>query len=304
MDDPHQRAPLAEFGGTRPPAPPWFDAALAQLPERREVIIDGTAVELLTWGEIGKPGLLLLHGSGAHAGWWSFIAPFFAGDHRVAALSWSGMGGSAHREQYSLAGFVAQIFEASEVAGLFAAAVKPVVVGHSFGGFPMMAAATGAGERLKAAIIVDTPFRQMGQGRPPNATDRPHRVYPTLAEALARFRFMPLQDSANPYITDHIARGSLLEVPGGWTWRFDPYLWGRFDVGQPVDSLAQPKCPLALIWGERSVIMPPEIVRELRARLPAGSPAFGIPNAAHHIMVDQPLAFVAALRGLLAGWPG
>jgi hypothetical protein len=28
-----------------------------------------------------------------------------------------------------------------------------------------------------------------------------------------------------------------------------------------------------------------------------------IPDADHHLMVDQPLAFVAALRGLLAGWP-
>ena len=29
-----------------------------------------------------------------------------------------------------------------------------------------------------------------------------------------------------------------------------------------------------------------------------------IPDADHHLMVDQPLAFVSALRGLLAGWPG
>ena len=28
-----------------------------------------------------------------------------------------------------------------------------------------------------------------------------------------------------------------------------------------------------------------------------------IPAARHHLMVDQPLAFVAALRGLLAAWP-
>ena len=37
--------------------------------------------------------LLFLHGNGAHADWWSFIAPFFAAEYRVAALSWSGMGG-------------------------------------------------------------------------------------------------------------------------------------------------------------------------------------------------------------------
>lgn len=304
MSDQQQQAPLAEFAGAVPPAPPWFTAALAHVPERRQVTVEGSAVELLTWGKIGQPGLLLLHGNGAHADWWSYIAPFFADSYRVAALSWAGMGGSAHRAHYDLPSFVAQLFEVSEAAGLFAAAVKLVIVGHSFGGLPMMVAAATAGERIKAAVIVDTPFRQMGQGRPPNATDRPHKVYPTLAEALARFRFAPLQECANPYIVDHIARGSLLEVPGGWSWRFDPYLWSRFEFGKPADWLLKPACPVALIWGERSAIMPPEMVRDLRDLLPPGSPAFGIPDAAHHVMVDQPLAFVTALRGLLAGWPG
>ena len=304
MDDQHQLAPLADFGGAVPPSPPWFRAALAQAPERGNLIVDGSAIELLTWGAVGKPGLLLLHGNGAHAGWWSFIAPFFASEYRVAALSWSGMGGSAHRDRYDLSGFVAQLFAASEAAGLFASAVKPVIVGHSFGGLPMMAAAATAGERIGAAVIVDSPFRQMGQGRPPNATDRPHKVYPTLGEALARFRFAPLQPSPNAYIVDNIARGSLVEVPGGWQWRFDPYLWGRFEFGTPSDWLSKPTCPVALIWGERSAILPPEMVRELRDLLPPDSPAFGIPDAAHHVMVDQPLAFVSALRGLLAGWPG
>ena len=104
----HQRAPLARFGGAKPPAPAWFEAALARAPERRSVEVEGANIESLSWGERGKPGLLFLHGNGAHADWWSFIAPFFADTHRVAALSWSGMGGSDHREHYSLDTFVAE----------------------------------------------------------------------------------------------------------------------------------------------------------------------------------------------------
>ena len=46
------------------------------------------------------------NGNGAHADWWSFIAPFFAAHYRVAALSWSGMGGSDWREHYTLEAFV------------------------------------------------------------------------------------------------------------------------------------------------------------------------------------------------------
>lgn len=305
MDDPDRQAPLARFRGEHPPAPPWFTAAVAVKPEVSMVEVDGAALELLTWGERGRPGLLFLHGNGAHAGWWRFVAPFFARDHRVAAFSWSGMGGSDHREAYTSAGFVAELMAMAEAAGMFDAG-KPIVVGHSFGGFPMMGAAVAHGDRLAGAVIVDTPFAppgDPGSGRPPNATNRPHKIYPTLAEALARFRFAPVQDCPNPYIADFIARGSLVERDGGWTWRFDPYLWHRFDVGDARSLLDTPACPVALIWGERSLLMRPERVAAMRATLPSGTPAIEIPDAEHHVMIDQPLAFVSALRGLFSRWP-
>lgn len=301
------QSPLGPFAGAVPPAPPWFTAALAHAPEASRLDVGGTGIELLTWGACGRPGLLLLHGNGAHAGWWRFIAPFFAATHRVAALSWAGMGGSDHRERYTLAGFIAEAQAGAAAAGLFDAG-PPVAVGHSFGGFPMMAMVADD-DRWGAAVVVDTPFREPGEagGRPPNATNRPHRVYPTLAAALARFRFAPLQGCEHPFIADHIARGSLLEVApehgGGWTWRFDPYVWTRFEARDDRALLAAAKCPVALIWGERSQLMPPARVARMRAALPPESPAVAIPDADHHVMVDQPLAFVGALRGLLAGWP-
>ncbi len=302
---PDIRAPLADFGGQVPPAPAWFETTVAELPEMARVVVEGAGIETLTWGQRGRPGLLFLHGNGAHAGWWRFIAPFFAAEYRVTALSWSGMGSSDHREKYDVRSFVAEMFAVGEATGLFDAG-PPLVVAHSFGGFPMMAAASHYGERLRGAVIVDTPFRGVGEegGRPPNATMRPHRIYPTLTEALARFRFAPAQGCENPYIADRIARDSLVEVDGGWTWRFDPFLWSRFEVGDARELLRALQCPVALIWGEQSLLMQPDRVAAMRAALPAGSPAIGIPGAEHHVMVDQPLAFVTALRGLFAGWPG
>jgi len=308
-------APLTAFAGAVPPAPDWFAAAMRHAPERSTVTVAGAAIEVLAWGERGRPGLLFLHGNGAHAGWWRFVAPFFAETHRVVALSWSGMGGSDHRPAYTLDGFVDEVFAVIAATGLRDAG-PPKVVAHSFGGFPMMAAAATRGAEFAAAVIVDTPFRNPGEDgqRPPNATDRPHRVYPNLPAALARFRFAPAQGCANPFIADLIARESLVEVPAtaapaddqrgpGWTWRFDPYLWTRFSVGDTIELLARPQCPVALVWGERSALMPPDRVAAMRAVLPPGSPAVAIPDADHHVMVDQPLAFVAALRALFAAWP-
>ena len=136
MIEPDVNAPLVEFCGVIPPAPPWFTAAIADAPEWSAIVIDGASIEVLTWGQRGRPGLLFLHGNGAHAGWWDFIAPFFAADYRVAAFSWSGMGGSDHRASYSIAGFIDEIFAVIDAAGLDEAG-PPIVVAHSFGGFPV-----------------------------------------------------------------------------------------------------------------------------------------------------------------------
>ena len=297
-------APLAPFGGQVPPAPAWFEAAVAQTPECSALAVEGADIELLTWGRVGKPGLLFLHGNGAHADWWSFIAPFFANDWRVAAISWSGMGGSDWRSAYSAELFATEIFAAVEAAGLEAGGVKPMVVGHSFGGFPTLYCAARHPERLRGAIMVDSsiqPPEKRWKGPPPRS-GLGNRVYPTLEEALARFRLAPPQPCENLYIADFIARRSLKEVEGGWTWKFDPELWHNFrmpDLGLLLPEIA---CPAALMWGERSNLMHAETLDYMVEQMPAHVRRLAIPDADHHVMIDQPLAFVAGLRGLLAGW--
>jgi hypothetical protein len=74
LDQPAVIRPLARFGGVRPLAPVWFATALADAPERSSVDVDGAAIETLCWGRRGTPSLILLHGTYAHADWWSFIA--------------------------------------------------------------------------------------------------------------------------------------------------------------------------------------------------------------------------------------
>ena len=316
MTHTHGGGPLAALNGARPDAPKWFRDALAVPPERSMIETAGVRLESLAWGERGKPGLLLMHGNGAHADWWSFIAPFFARDHRVVAFSWSGMGGSDWRSDgYSVDRYVDEAFGVAQAEGLFDAPVPPVFVGHSFGGFPTAACAARHGERLRAAVIVDSPFRSPEQRKVRDASrkpreHRPLREYASFEEALVRFRFIPVQPCEHLFIVDHIARTSLKpvtpatpETAGHWTWRFDPYLWRDYRGGSPAKDLAGPKCPVALVWGGRSSLLPPEVVDYMRATVPAGSPGIEIPDADHHVWIDQPLAFVAALRGLLAGWP-
>ena len=308
-DDQAHAAPLtasllAPFQGEKPPSPAWFDAAIAQAPQRSMIAVEGADIELLTWGEVGKPGLLFLHGNGAHADWWSFIAPFFTKDWRVAAISWAGMGDSDWREAYSGETFAAEIFAAIDAAELEAGGIKPILVGHSFGGFPTLYCAALHADRLRGVVMADSsiqPPEKRWKGPPPRP-DAANRVYPTLEAALARFRLAPPQPCENLYIADFIARRSLKAVDGGWTWKFDPAIWQRFKMPDLGALLTQIACPAALMWGERSNLMHAETLDYMIAQMPKDVLLLPLPDADHHVMIDQPLAFVAGLRGLLAAF--
>ena len=322
---PEVQAPLAVYRGEPPASPQWFKDAIAQEPERVFVESLGSKLEVLTWGDVGKPGLLFVHGNSAHADWWSFIAPFFADQYRVASMSLAGMGASDWRETYSFTDFAEDAEAVARATSLYDGGRKPTYIGHSFGGGQVFFAAARHPERMHAAVMVDTGFgpppeemakrqAQMEAVRNIPTVDRPSRVYPTMEAALARFRLMPPQPAGNPCIADFIARRSLKRAPlpdgsgEGWTWRFDPNMWAKLDRSQMqmMHGQAPPATasttPMVHIYGAKS-----RIVEHRKAGAPSPFPAglieIEIPDAHHHNMIDQPLALVASLRTLLAAWP-
>jgi pimeloyl-ACP methyl ester carboxylesterase len=223
------------------------------------------------------------------------------------------MGGSDWRDTYTSDTFIAEALASAEQAGLFDSEEKPVFLGHSFGGHIAIFIAARYGERLKATIVLDPPIftpERIAERRARRRKERvyrPHRVYPTLEEALARFRFAPTQRCNNLFIADAIARESLKKIDAesseGWTWRFDPFLWKNLRLSESTPLIKETRCPMALIRGERSRLIRAEDAAYMMALLPDGAPHIAVPDADHHVMVDQPLALVAALRGLLASWP-
>lgn len=295
--------PLAHLYGERPPAPAWFDAALADAPERSIIAVQGADIELLTWGRRGDPGLLLLHGNSAHADWYSFIAPLVAqAGYRVAAMSFSGMGNSSWRERYGLPQWAEEAEAAAEAAGLFDAPIAPWVAAHSFGGFVLMTAAARWGQRLRGAMIVDAPLRSREQQAERNERRRkpqPARIYLSPEEALMRFRFLPPQRCGHLFLVDHIARYSLKQAEGGWTWRFDPFIFRNFEFGRPQRDIGEAKCPLLLVRGGRSRLVTPAVMDYALSLVPPGTATAEVPDADHHVMVDQPLAFAELLRQTL-----
>jgi pimeloyl-ACP methyl ester carboxylesterase len=295
---------LAALNGAMPEAPAWFAEAVAHPKEQARLTVAGAEVHALAWGERGKPALLLLHGNGAHAHWWDFIAPYFANGRRVIAPTWSGMGDSAWRPAYGVDFCVAEAMAVAEALGAFESAEKPLIVAHSFGGYPALALAADHGDRFKGVVSVDSPVEPPDEdlGGPPQR-HKPNRIYPTFEAILARFRLAPPQPCENLFAVDHIARHSIKKTESGYTWKFDPFIWKDFQDRDAADLMRAARCPVAVVWGERSILMSPKTLAHMRNILPAGSPFVPIPAAAHHVMLDQPLAFVTALRGLMSVWP-
>jgi pimeloyl-ACP methyl ester carboxylesterase len=57
-----------------------------------------------------------------------------------------------------------------------------------------------------------------------------------------------------------------------------------------------------LLRGELSKIVPPETGQYMYELLNRNAPLVEIPQALHHLILDKPLAFISALRALLADW--
>lgn len=309
--------PLEHLGGATPPAPAWFEDAIAAPAEEGSVTVKGAKITYTAWGEHGGRGLLFVHGGRAHRNWWRPFAPFFANDRRVAALDLSGMGDSDWRDQYSLDLLVDEVFAVIEAARLDQGA-RPVIVGHSFGGWVTLAAVERAGERLGGAVVVDSPLgvpdpdegytviRGSNDEKP--SGPQTGRVYAKIEEPITRFRLLPNQPGEHLYLLDYIARHGLREATApdgssGWTWKFDPSKGKNFTISFERDLLRASRCPLAFIYGEKSMFAVGDGLQHLRDQAKGRSPFIMMPNAYHHLMMDQPTAFVSVLRTLLSCWP-
>jgi pimeloyl-ACP methyl ester carboxylesterase len=283
-------------------SPRWFVEAVATPCDERRVEVAGCPVHYVAWGEPGRPGVLLVHGGAAHLHWWSYLAPFLLPDHHVVALDLSGHGDSGHRETYDADVWSDELVAVAADAGM----ERPVLVGHSMGGFVSIAAAARFPDRWSGAVIVDSPVRRPDpesvalQGRNlPRATPR---CYDTFDEAVGRFRLVPDQPCENPWVVEHIARRSLRRLDDGtWRWKFDPHIFER--IPRAIhEYLSQVRVRTCVLHGQLSAIVTPEVTDYMSELLGRSAPFVEIPQAHHHVLLDQPLALVAALRAILADW--
>lgn len=263
----------------------------------REITFDGCRVRYVRAGTPGRPLVLLVHGGGAHHGWWAGVVPELAERFDLIIPDLSGHGDSEHREHYGPELWAAELAAIVEQEG-----GGPVsYVGHSMGGLVGVFMAARLGHIVDALVLVDSGLRWPGEngseprGRPRRAT----RVYPTEEAALEHFRLRPIETSADPALLEKVGRHALKRVEDGWTWKFDPKGSQRFTDASLHAELPRVGCPVGMIYGEHSEIASQENVAYVESRLNREVPSIPIAGAYHHVPLDAPEACGAAIERLL-----
>ncbi|MDH6236759.1 alpha/beta hydrolase [Cryobacterium sp. CG_9.6] len=279
--------------------PTWFTTALEAIPEHHTIVVDGVVIAYQAWGSTDGDPVVLVHGGAAHAGWWDHIAPNLTARHRIIALHLSGHGESGHRHTYSLSQW------ASEVMAVAASesSTPPILLGHSLGGLIALTAAADAAHAIRGTLAIDssiTPQSEERWSHLPRINRREATIYPDRATILGRYRTLPEDDATLSYIRDYVAAGSIVQVEGGWRWRFDPAIFETAPWWNP-DDLLSIQGDVALLLGRRGA-GDSDIADWVQARFGDRIPVSVVEDSGHHVMLDQPLALTEELQKLVARW--
>lgn len=276
------------------------DAQLQCEPQPRTFLTeDGIALHSLFWKsefeavEGTRAPVILLHGGGANAHWWDAVAIQLARSGPVYALDFRGHGDSSYPTDRFVGAFNVDL----EAILSWLGREDVYLVGHSMGA----AVALDHVSRFPATrglVLVD-----LARGGPPGGGRRARlalahrRSYRTREDAIARYRFLPESSHPDEAVRSYIAERSVRdEADGRFGYKFDPK-WFTLPA-RPRPDLADVLCQTLLIRGGDSPLLSVEAAHEFVSQLPKGQ-LIEIPDAGHHVLIDQPDRLFAALEDFL-----
>ena len=270
-------------------------------PRDHFISINGLRLHYLEWGAAPAPTVVLLHGGSAHAHWWDRFAASIADTHRVLALDLRGHGDSAHVDPpaYAVEDYARDL--AAFVATLQLDRID--LIGHSLGGMVAAAFASQEPQRLRSLVIVDSQLRitPAGARYMLRLHNFPQPIYRDRARAIERFRLLPTQTAADAATLRDVAAHSFCQLADGrWTLKFDREALAHHTPQDLTPLLSSLTCPILIVRGAHSTLLPPTALATLRAAAPHAQ-VVEIPDAHHHVMLDNPAEFERVVRAFLDG---
>ena len=232
------------------------------------------------------PDTLLLHGIGNYGRYWDAVADAVAGRLRLVAPDARGHGESAKPED----GYAPSDFVRDAVAVMDACAMRrPVVVGHSMGGFHATALTVTHPDRVRALVLVDvgprveseggSRARRLSLGRPDRFEDE--------AAALAYLHETSPGYEASVY--ENRLRWAFERSAKDLVWRSSKAALAKiFDAGRDGvwDQLRDITCPVLIVRGTRSSSFSEATAQKMRSVLPHAE--LIEMDAGHNVALDRP----------------
>lgn len=258
---------------------------------------------LAEWGRPGGDAVVLVHGAGAHAGWWDHLGPSLLKhfDH-VVAVDLFGHGDSAWKPDYAIDDWGAQL---TALAQDGVVAPGATLIGHSLGGVVAVTAAVARPGLWGGLVMVDSPVA----GTAPHAprlptTPRVPKLFGSDDEVMAHFRLIPAQPLPEEWLTRHIAMTGVRRTGGGASWKFDHGVLQRLPRRGPVpwpELVSSLSGRVAYLYGEESSLVGADNVRAVADAL-GPERVRGIPGAHHHVILDSSALFLECVDGLMGAW--
>jgi pimeloyl-ACP methyl ester carboxylesterase len=270
----------------------------APVTERR-LELAGVSTAVLEGGD--GPPVVLLHGQGGWAGVWLPAIAGLAGAHHVVAPDLPGLGASRATEgppgaETALA-WLGELIDQT-------CATPPVVAGVSLGGSIAARFAAAHPDRLAGLVLVSM-GGLVGKVRLP----------PRMLLALVRHNLRPSERTALAMLRQVSVDVERARERMGRRW--EPFRAYSLALSRspsvraanrrllrelglpriPPADLARIAVPTTLIWGRQDRVMPLATAEEASARY--GWPLHVVEDAGHFLGMDQPEAFLAALRAAL-----
>jgi pimeloyl-ACP methyl ester carboxylesterase len=251
------------------------------------------------WGVPPAPAVVLLHGGSAHGHWWDLFAHSTADCYHTYALDLRGHGDSehCHPPAYRVDDYVLDLTAFIERMTL----TRVTLIGHSLGAMIATAYAATAPKRVQSLVAVDSVLRITPAGARYMARLQrfPQPVYRDRDDALRRFRLLPTHTTADATILRRMAAYGLRRLADGrWTLKFDREAMAQNGALDLTPHLQQLRCPILFVRGTYSKLLTRAGLAAL-LRVAPRAQAIEIPDAHHHVMLDNPAAFERAIRSFL-----